>query len=107
MRQNLGGLEQLGQIIDPQHSRPAKGRIVGGIRAGQPAGMRGRCLGRRRVPSRLDDDDRLGACRAAGGRQEFRRLGYGLHVEQDGAAARVAGEIVEQIAEIDVGHVAE
>ena len=107
MRQDLGGFEQFRQIVDPQHSRPAKGRIVGGIRSGQPAGMRSRCLGRRRVPSRLNDDDRLGACRATGGRQEFRRLSDGFHVKQDRAATRVASEVVEQIAEIDVGHVAE
>ncbi len=54
-------------------------------------------------PPRLHHDHRLVARRGPGGRHELARRLHRLHVEQDGAGARVAREVVEHVAEVDVG----
>ena len=104
---DLGGAEQLVELADAQHTGAAERGLVGGIGARQRARVRQRRLGAARAAARLDHNDRLGARGAPGRRHELRRVGDRLHVEQDGAAVRVACQVVEQIAEIDVGHVAQ
>ena len=105
--QDLGGAEQLVELAHAQHARAPERGFIGGIAARQRARVRLRRLGAGRAAARLDDDDRLGSRGASRGRHELRRVGDRLHVQQDGAALRVAGQVVEQIAEIDVGHIAE
>lgn len=105
--QDLGGVEQLAQLFDAQEPGAAENGVVGGIRARQRSRMRHGGPGGRSVAPCLQHNHRLRAGGAAGGRQELRRLRQLLHVEQDRAALCIAGEIVEQVAEIDVRHVAQ
>jgi len=63
-------------------------------------------LGAGLVASGLQHDDRLGAGRATGGRHELLGVRHLLDIEEDGAAFRIAGEIVQRVAEVDVGHLA-
>ncbi len=58
------------------------------------------------MPSRLDDDHWLGARSATRSRHELRSVRYRLHIEQDRPAFWIAGEVVEHVAEVDIGHVA-
>ncbi len=58
------------------------------------------------VAARLDHDHRLGACRRSCRRHELARGRDGLEIEQDRAGGDVGGEEVEQVADIDIGHVA-
>ena len=60
-----------------------------------------------RVPPGLDDHDRLDPRGGAGRRHELAGIVDRLDVEQDGPRAAVDGEIVEQIAEIDIDLVSE
>ena len=100
-------LKRSPSLSHAQQAGAPEGGLVGGVRAGKRAGVRQRGLGAAGAPAGLDDDDGLGSRRAPGRRHELRRVGDRFHVEQDGAAVDVAGQVVEQIAEVDVGHVAE
>src|SRR5581483_6110092 len=44
-RQDLGGAEEVVELAHPEHAGTPEGRLVGGIRAGQRAGVRKRRLG--------------------------------------------------------------
>jgi hypothetical protein len=55
----------------------------------------------------LDHDHRLVARGGARGRHELARRLDRFDVEQDGARARIAGQVVEQVAEVDVGVLAQ
>ena len=106
-RNHFGGREQVVQLGHSQDSSAAEGGAVGGVRSGQGSGVGRRRACRTGVASRLDGDDGLDASGAARGRHEFRRLCDAFHVHQDRRAFSIAREIVQQIAEIHVGHVAE
>ena len=93
--------------LDAQDAGAPKRGVIDRIHAGERSGVRRRGLGRRLVPSGLYRDHRFQPRRRARGRHEFSRVGYGLDVEQDGLRCRIVGEIVQHVAEIDVGHVAE
>ncbi len=69
--------------------------------------MRGRRARTRFVAAGLDDDDGLVARRRPRGRHELARRVDRFDVEQDRARVRVAAEVVEQVAEVHVGRVAE
>src|SRR3546814_9576731 len=59
------------------------------------------------MPAALDDDDRLAAGGNARRRHELAGVGDRFRVEQDGAGVGVHRQVVEQVAEIDIGLVAE
>ena len=106
-RQNFRSREHVGQRFHAQHAGPAEGRVIGGIRSGQRARVRHGGLGAGLVASALDHDDRLYAGRAPRRGNELRRIRKRFHVDEDGTAFHVAGEVVEQIAEIHIRHVAQ
>ena len=87
--------------------RAAERGVIDGIGPGECAGMGLRRLGALRMTAGLDHDDRL--CPRGGPRRrhELARVLDRLDVEENGACAAVEGEIVEQVAEIDVDPVAE
>jgi len=75
-----------------------------GIAAGERTGMgRGRAC-RFREAARLDHDHRFGTGSRARRRHEFPRRGNRLEVKQDCARGDVGAEEIEQIANIDIGH---
>ena len=52
----------------------------------------------------LDDDDRFGLREVAGGAHELAGVGDGLDVEDDAGRVGVGAEVVDEVAEVDVGH---
>ena len=106
-RQDLGGAEEILQVGHAQQACAPERGFVGGIGAGERAGVGQGGPGARCLPAGLDDDHGFGSRGPACRREELPRMRHRLHVEQDGAALRVAGEIVEEVAEVGVSHVAE
>ena len=105
--QRDGGGEQVLQGVHAQHAGAADGGVEDDVAAGQRPGVRGGgLLPVQRAPG-LDDDDRLVACRGARCRHELARRLNAFDVEQDGLGAGVAAEVVEQVAEIDIGMLAQ
>ena len=82
----------------------AEGRFQNIVGAGQRAGVRGGGLGGGSRASGLDDDDRLGERDLARGREERTGVADRLHVDDDGMGARIAAEVVDQIAPVHVQH---
>ena len=106
-RQRLRRQEQLLQAVHAQHAGTRNGGVIHRIGPGQGASVRGCRLLTLRRSAALDDDDGLVACRRARGRHELARRLDRLDVEQDRARARVGGQIVEHVAKIHVGMLAE
>ena len=106
MAQRLGGVEQLAQPVHAHQPGAREGRVIDRGRSRHGAGMRGRGLGGGGVAARLQHDHRLHARDAARGRHELARLGDALDVHQHGARVVVARQHVQNVAEVDVGHVA-
>ena len=106
-RQDLGGAEQIVELAHAQHAGAPECGLIGRIRARQRPRVRQRGLGAGSAAPRLHDDDRLCPRGPPCRRHELRRVGDGFHVEQDGAARSVRGEIVQEIAEVGVRHVAQ
>ena len=104
--QRLGGIEQLAQPGHAHQPGAREGGIVDRGRARHRAGVRGRGLGRRGMPARLQHDHRLQARHAARRRHELAGLRDALDIHQHGARLVVARQHVEHVAEIDVAHVA-
>jgi hypothetical protein len=77
------------------------------VGAGERARVRRRGLQSIAGPAGLDDHHRLVSSRGASRRHELPRRLDRFDVEQDRARVRVAGEMVEQITEVDVGALAE
>ena len=99
--------EQLVEIEHAKHAGAAERGVVDGVRTGQGPGVGSRRDGALRVAAGLDDHDRLDARGGARRRHELASVVDRLDVKQDGAGAAVDGEIVEQIAEIDIDLIAE
>ena len=106
-RERLGRQEQLLQRVDAQHAGTSDRSIEDHVRSGERAGVRGRRLQALAGAARLHHDHRFvarsGACR----RHELAWRFDRLDVKQDGARVRVARQVVEQVAEVDVGVFAE
>ena len=105
---DLRGIEELPQLV----ARAARRRAGRRRCRRRPSRRARRCATSPPWrPSRCDPDLRTitGLARAArlAAETNFARRRHLLHVDEDRAARRVAGKIVEQVAEIDVRHVAE
>ena len=97
--------EQLLELLDADEPCAAEGGADRDVAAGERAGMRrGRTRGGR-VPAGFDHDDRLRPRGRPCRRHEFAGSRDGLEIEQDRAGREVGGEEVEQVADIDIGHV--
>ncbi|MNF63448.1 hypothetical protein D3C84_451520 [compost metagenome] len=94
--EGLDGGKQLMGIPYPQHAGPADGRVVNVV---EPVG--------RIVATALEHQDRLVARGGAGGREEMAGVVQLVHVDQDGAGRPVAGELIQQLAEVDVAVIPE
>ena len=106
-RQRFGRIEQLVDVVDPQKTGAAKGGIVNRIRPGEGAGVGRGGLGGGRRASRFHDDDGFDARRGTGRRHEGLRVLHRLDIEEDRARGGIERVIVQHVAEIDVGHVAD
>ncbi|VTR69452.1 hypothetical protein DESC_740191 [Desulfosarcina cetonica] len=100
-------VEQRLEVVDAQDSRPLEGRLVNRVAAGHGAGVGGGRHGAFPIAAGLDHDDRLDAGRRAGRGHELARMGDRFDVEQDGARMVVGTQVVQHVAEIDIGHVAQ
>jgi hypothetical protein len=99
--------EQLAQRVHAQHAGAAEHGVVHGVVAGECAGVRGRRPRRRQAAPGLDHHHRLHARRGARRRHELARVHHRFHVQQDGVGVRVAGQVIEHVAKVDVRHVAQ
>ena len=106
-RQDLGRQEQLFQAVHAQHAGAGDGGVDHVVGAGQRAGVRGGGLLALLAAASLDHDHRLVARRRACGRHELARLVHRFDVQQDGARVGVVGQVVEHVAEVDVGMLAQ
>ena len=98
----LDGIEQLANIVDPQHARAAERGAVD--RIGRDG--RNHVHGRGGQVPRPDGDHRLDPRQSPRRRQKKRAIAHRAHMQQHGAGAHVSGEVVQQIAELDVAAVA-
>lgn len=106
-RQRLDRIEQFAGRPHAEHAGTADGRVVDVVGAGERAGVGGGRLGRLRGAARLDGQHRLVAGGGPRGRHELAAIRHRLQVQQDGVRARVAGQVVDHIAGIYIGAVAE
>ena len=107
VRERFHGVEQFLGRIHAQHAGAADGRVVHGVGTGQRARMPGRHGRAFRLAPRLQHDDGLAARGRPRRRHEFARRLDVFHVQQDGGRVGIAGQVVEQVAEIDVVAAAE
>ncbi|MNJ25206.1 hypothetical protein D3C77_196450 [compost metagenome] len=89
--QGFDGGKQLMGIPDPQHSGPADGGVIDVVEA----------VGRI-VAAALEHQNGLVAGGGAGGGEKVTGIVQLVHVDQDGAGCPVAGELIQQLAEVDV-----
>ena len=101
--QGFRSVEQVVGGCDPQDAGAPQGRVHDFVAAGKRAGMR--CCSARPLGSAagFDRDDDFCACRGTCSRHEFAGGLDRLHVKQNRVRARVASQIVQQVAEIDIG----
>ena len=106
-RQGRGGVEKLRQVVDPEHAGASERGVIDSVNAAQRARVAGRGAGCGFRPSGLDDDHGFCPRGRAPRRHELPRVRDVLDIEQDRAGLAVDRQIIQRIAEIDVGHVAE
>lgn len=106
-RQDFNRVEQLLQGGYPHHAGAPERGVRHRVGAGQRAGMRGGRALTLGEAAGLHHHDRLGPTGLAAGRHELARLCHAFHVEQDRRASVIARQVVEQVADVDVRHVAD
>src|SRR5665648_83804 len=97
-------VEQVFDLVDAHDASAAEDGAVQRVVGGDGAGVAG---GRKRAARRaaaLDDDDRLALGEVPRGAHEFARVSDRLDVEDDAARVRVGAEVVDEVAEVHVGH---
>jgi len=97
--QGAGGMEELAEIAHADDAGPAHGGVEDLV--GQFGGV-GRQLVVAGMLARFEQDDRLDAGRRAQGADEAPGVADFFDVQQDVAGAFVVGQVVEDIAEVDV-----
>ncbi len=102
--EHFGHIEKIRDIVHPQNSRPAEGRVQHFVAARECAGVRGGSPRGLLRSTGLDHDDRLGECDFTRCGQERPRISHGFHVEQDALGVRVVAKVVDQIAPINIQH---
>ena len=105
--QGRHGIEQFLQAVHSQQAGAAKGRVLDGIGPGHRPRVRQDRPRPGRGVAGLDQDDGLEPGGGAGGGEEFARRPQALDEQQDGADPAIQGQVVEQVAKIQVHHVAE
>ena len=104
--ERLHRIEQLLQPEHAQHTGAPEGGVVDRISAGQRSGVRSRGARALGMPTCLDHDHRLHTRCGPARRHELARAGNHLDVQQDRPGLGIAGEVVQHVAEVDIGHVA-
>ena len=112
MGQRLGGGKQLLQPRHAQQPGAAEGGVIHRVRSRQRAGVRGRRLRGSLVAAGFHHDHRARARGGPRGGHEFPRRhrvrrADAFDIEQDGTGAWIARGDIQQVAEIDIHHVAE
>ena len=102
--QRIGHIEQVGDAIDAQDAAAAERGRQDLVAAGERAGVGGGGERGRRRASRLDHDDRLLQRDRPRRGEERTRVADRLYIDEDALRMRVAGQVVDQIAEADVQH---
>jgi len=105
--QRLRGVEQLADVLDAHDAGAADGGVENDVGAGDHArvGLHGGRAGG--VAAGLEQDDRLDARRRAQRAHEAAGVADAFDVKQDVVRAAVVDQVVENLAEIDVGRAAQ
>ena len=101
--ERLGGGEKLAHGLHPHHTGPAHRSVEHVVGADQGRGVCHRRAAASVVPPDLDQQHRLDPRRRPQRAHEAACMADALDVEQDAARLRVEGEVVEDLAEVDVG----
>ena len=104
--QRCGRVEQFLDLVDAQHPGAPEGRFIHDIGSRQRAGMRGRGTRSFFRPSAFDHDHRLDASGTPRSRHEFARVRNRFGINQDRVGRLVEHEVIQEVAEIHVAHVA-
>ena len=104
LAEHLGHVEEVVDVVHPQHAAAAEGRVQDRVAAGKGAGVGGRGLGGGLRAPGLDDDDRLALGDVPRRRQERARVPDRLHVEHNALGLRVVAEIRDHVAPVHVEH---
>ena len=94
--------KQLLDGLHPNHTRTTHQGIKHGIGTDQGTGMRLHRLGPRLVTAHLEQDDGLDPRRGTQGAHEAARITDPLDVHQDALGRRIVGQIVEDLAKINI-----
>ena len=105
--ERLGGREQFVEVEHAQQAGPTESRGVDRVDPRERAGVGGRGARGLNMAAGLHHDHRLHARGGAGRRHELAHVGDRLDVHQDRPGLAVEGEIIEEIAEIDIERVAD
>ena len=102
-----GGLHQRLEILHHHGAGPFEGGEVGGLFAGERAGVGHRGGRAGLAGAELEDHQRLvGGIGDFRGLDEAHRVGHALEDAGDGAAGRVIGEVGDAIRDVDIGGIA-
>jgi len=103
-RQDLRRVEHVFDLVHADDACAAKDGAVQRVVAGDGSGVRRGRQSTAREAAALHDDDRLGLGEVARCTHEVPRLVYGLDVQDDRARVWVGAEVVDEVAEVHVGH---
>ena len=103
----LGRREEIVDGVDADGAGAAQGRVEDVVGTDQGAGVGGRGLGSGGVAARLEDDHGFHSRRRPQAAHEGAAVSNPLDVEQYGIGLGVHREVVEYVAEVDVGGVAQ
>ena len=106
-REQLGGSKQLRNALGTHHPSPLQGGIEDIVITDQCPGVGGGGLGAGTVTTGLDHHHRLHAGRHAQAAHEAASVLDALDIEQDALGFGILGEIVEDIAKVDICRIAE
>ena len=105
--EDLGRGEELAEGQRPHRTGPFQRRVEHVVGAHQRAGMGRSGLGTRGMAARFQHDHRFQPGGRPHRRQERRRIVHPLDIEQDRVGLRIGGEELHDVAEVDIGRVAQ
>ena len=106
-RKNLRAVEQVSDLFDADDAHPPEGSIVDGVFSRDRSCVRCCRHSALRGLSRLDHDDRFSAGEPSRCAHEFSGVLYRLDEENYAPSLRVDSEVVYQVCEVHVYHVAD
>ena len=102
-----GSGEQLLDRADPDQAGPSEGRVVDLVPVQAQAGAAGPLRRRAELPAGLEHEHGLDAGGGARSRHEAPRVGDAFEMDQDGPGREVQGQVVQDVAQLHLGDLAQ